>query len=118
MLFDKQNRRLGDLIAGTVVVHEKRTTDMQPNLAAFLTANAADEMADDRLTAVTAEELVLIETYLDRRSQLAPEVQARTRQQIARRITARTGVEPPLDQSFDSFLEMVARQVRNRARYR
>jgi uncharacterized RDD family membrane protein YckC len=119
MLLDKQNRRLGDLVAGTVVVHEQRAADVRPTWAASVTANAvADEVADARLTGITAEELLLIETYLDRRWQLGPEIQARTRQQITRRIVARTGVEPPLDQSLDHFLEMVARQVRNQARYR
>ena len=66
---------------------------------------------------VTAEELVLIETYLSRRFELDAEVRLRTAIQIADRIKAKTGLQPQPHQHVDDFLEEAARKVRDRGRF-
>jgi len=66
---------------------------------------------------VTAEELVLIETYLSRRFELDPDVRLRTAIQIADRIKAKTGLQPQPHQHVDDFLEEAARKVRDRGRF-
>jgi len=113
MMVNKQSRRLGDFVAGTVVVHEKPTDEVRP------TWNTAveDGPTASGLSQVTAEELVLIETYLSRRFELDPDVRLRTAIQIADRIKAKTGLQPQAHQHVDDFLEEAARKVRDRGRF-
>lgn len=114
MMLNKQSRRLGDFVAGTVVVHEKPSEEVRP------TWNTAAEAssASGGMGQVTAEELVLIETYLSRRFELDPEVRLRTAIQIAERIKAKTGLQPQSHQHVDDFLEEAARKVRDGGRFR
>ena len=113
MMFNKQSRRLGDFVAGTVVVHEKPSEEVRP------TWNTTSDTisATGALGLVTADELILIETYLSRRWDLDPEVRLRTAIQIADRIKARTGLEPQARQHVDEFLEEAARKIRDSGRF-
>ena len=113
MMLNQQSRRLGDFVAGTVVVHEKPTDEVRP------TWNTAveDTSASGGIGQVTAEELVLIETYLSRRFELDPDVRLRTAIQIADRIKTKTGLQPQPHQHVDDFLEQAARRVRDRGRF-
>jgi len=113
MMLNRESRRLGDFVAGTVVVHEKPTGEVRPlwNTA----TDAGLSMANVGM--VTADELVLIETYLSRRFDLDPEVRLRTAIQIADRIKQKTGMEPPPHQHVDDFLEESARKIRDSARF-
>jgi len=113
MMLNRQNRRLGDFVAGTVVVHEKPTEEIRPT---WNTATA-EGSAGSALSQVTADELVLIETYLSRRWELDSEVRLRTAIQIADRIKARTGLQPQGHQHVDEFLEEAARQIRDSGRF-
>jgi hypothetical protein len=65
----------------------------------------------------TADELVLIETYLSRRWELDPEVRLGTAIQIADRIKAKTGLETQPGQHVDDFLEEAARKIRDGGRF-
>lgn len=114
MLLNKQSRRLGDFVAGTVVVHEKPTEQVRP------TWNTSSQTvsASGGIGQVTADELVLIETYLSRRFELEPDVRLRTAIQIAERIKAKSGLQPQTHQHVDDFLEEAARQVRDSGRFR
>jgi len=113
MMLNKQSRRLGDYVAGTVVVHEKPSEEVRPT---WNTASQAGS-ATGGMGQVTAEELVLIETYLSRRFDLEPDVRLRTAIQIADRIKAKTGLEPQAHQHVDDFLEEAARKVRDSGRF-
>ena len=114
MMISNQHRRVGDYVAGTVVVHEKPTEEVK------LEWNTISEASPihSQLLQLTSEELVLIETYLHRRADLGLEVRDKTAYQIATRITQRTGLQRHPDQPLDDFLEAVARQVRDTARFR
>jgi uncharacterized RDD family membrane protein YckC len=113
MMCNRQSRRLGDFVAGTVVVHEKPTEEIRP------TWNTATDTASATaaIGQMTAEELVLIETYLSRRFELDPDVRLRTAIQIADRIKAKTGLEPQSHQHVDDFLEEAARKIRDSSRF-
>jgi hypothetical protein len=76
------------------------------------------DAAGSRLAQITSEELVLIETFLQRRFDLDAVVRDQTAYQIAARITAKTGLRPGPEESREHFLEIVARQVRDTARLR
>lgn len=114
MMLNSQNRRLGDYVAGTVVVHDKRTEEVKPDWTA-LTQPAAPS---PQLSLVASEELVLIETYLHRRGDLDLALRDQMAYKIATRITAKTGLQRDPNQSLDDFLEAVARQIRDSARFR
>jgi len=113
MLLNRQSRRLGDFVAGTVVVHEKQLADLRPTWTSG--GRHASQAAFAR---VSTQELTLVETYLQRRFELAPDVREQRAAQIARRISKTTAIECPPEKSIDEFLEDVARQVRDSAGYR
>jgi uncharacterized RDD family membrane protein YckC len=114
MMISQRNQRLGDYLVGSIVVHEKRPEEVRPEWA----ASAVGAEAALQLSAVTPQELVLIETYLQRRDSFDMAVRDQTARQIADRITAKTGIQRPPDQSLDNFLESIARRVRDGARFR
>ena len=114
MMLNSQNRRIGDFVAGTVVVHDQRTEEVRPDW------NTAAEAApaNPQLASLTSDDLVLIETYLQRRFQLEQSVRDNAAFQIGIRITNKTGLQRDPAQSMDDFLEAVARQIRDTARFR
>ena len=114
MMLNRNSRRIGDFVAGTVVVHDRRTDTRPPQWKA--SGNVAVSHAN--LSGVTQEEQQLIETYLQRRIDLDGLVRADMAEQIARRIAARTGLQPEAGQPVDAFLEAVAQRVRDTARFR
>jgi len=114
MMCNQQSRRLGDFVAGTVVVHEKPTEDVRPSW----NISQQGASAAPGLTQVSPEELVLIETYLHRRWDLDKYVRVNTAVQIADRIKAKTGLQPQPNQHVDDFLEEAAKKIRDSAQFR
>jgi uncharacterized RDD family membrane protein YckC len=114
MTISSRNQRLGDLLVGSIVVHDQTGQTIKPGWS----ESSQKTFADLELTKVTPEELVLIETYLQRRDSFDLAVRDATAHQIATRITARTGIQRPAEQSLDDFLESVAKQTRDIARLR
>ena len=113
MMCNRQSRRLGDFVAGTVVVHEKPTEEVRPM---WNTASTPSSTSGG-IGQATADELVLIETYLSRRFELEPEVRLNTAIKIADRIKTKTGLEPQAHQHVDDFLEEAARKIRDSSRF-
>lgn len=114
MMCNQQSRRLGDFVAGTIVVHEKPTEDARPS---WNTSNEGFATAPG-LARATPEELVLIETYLHRRWDIDKYVRLNTALQIAERIKAKTGLQPQPNQHVDDFLEDAARKIRDSGKFR
>jgi uncharacterized RDD family membrane protein YckC len=112
MMLNRHSQRLGDYVAGTVVVHDARSDVAQPDWSGEGNASNPD------VAQLTSGDLVLIETYLQRRLELEPEVRDRTAHQIASRIVAKTGATRAPGQHIDDFLGEVARRVRDTARFR
>jgi uncharacterized RDD family membrane protein YckC len=114
MMLNNQNRRLGDYVAGTVVVHDKRTEEVKPDWNT-VTESAA---TNPQLSLIASEELVLIETYLHRRVDMDLILRDQVAYKIAGRIIEKTGLQRGPNQSLDDFLETSARQIRDTARFR
>jgi uncharacterized RDD family membrane protein YckC len=114
MMLNNRNKRLGDFVAGTVLVHENKIEAV----SAIWNPGALSPLTDLQTAKITGEELLLIETYLNRRNEFDLLVRKKTARQIISMITDRTGVERIEGQSDDAFLEAVARKVRDNARYR
>jgi uncharacterized RDD family membrane protein YckC len=114
MMLNNQNRRIGDYVAGTVVVHDKRTEEVKPDWNTVMEPAATNP----QLSLVASEELVLIETYLHRRVGMDLILRDQVAYKIAGRIAEKTGLQRGPNQSLDDFLEASARQIRDTARFR
>ncbi len=114
MLLNRSSRRLGDFVAGTVVVHEQEAESIAPGW----TASPRSKGLTSQSVHITDAELVLIETYLERRWNFSDSVRDRTARQIADRIKGRASLSPEPGQSIDDFLESVAGQARDVGRLR
>ncbi len=114
MLLSAQNKRLGDYVAGTVVVHEKPLADQANvswNFGTSGTASALD------LTGLSPEEFQLMETFLLRREQLTRDVRASMARQIALRISEKLKIPAEDRQNPEALIEKLASEYRNRARF-
>lgn len=114
MMCNQQNRRVGDFVAGTIVVHDKALESVAPTWG----NHAAGEAVQPGVHKLTPEDLVLIETYLNRRYEVDPLVRTTTAQRIVTIVAQKTGVTKPVDQHDDDFLEDLARQLRDSASFR
>src|SRR5262249_4931348 len=92
MMLDRSSRRLGDFVAGPIVVYDRRGADI-PAL------HSAPDDATVPLPQITAEELALIEAYLMRRTDLDPVVRDEMAGQIIQRVARRAGITPSATQS-------------------
>jgi uncharacterized RDD family membrane protein YckC len=114
MMCNRQNRRLGDYVAGTVVVHDKAIDAVSPGWAPILPQAAATL----EMRKLAPDDLVLVETYLSRRYDLEMTVRENAARQIAAMVEQKAGIERTGGQSDDDFLEAVARQLRDSASLR
>ena len=109
-----QSKRLGDYVAGTVVVHEKpfETVAPQWNEPARV---ATHIYGANRLT---PEEFALVETFLTRRSALDAGIRYDTAAGITRRIEAKLTMPPEGKPSPEKLLEDLSYERRSTAGYR
>ncbi len=119
-LLSRQSKRLGDYVAGTVVVHEKPLETAQAGWENW------EKPASARYNAsrLGTEEIQLLETFLQRRSFLSVEVRAQMSRQIADRLAQKLGVapeerrSPTLPGGDEAFLEALLQERRSLAGYR
>lgn len=111
MMSNKQNRRVGDYVVEAIVVHDKSVEVVAP----FWGERVATEPSQPQLRSLCPDELVLIETYLNRRYELDALVRTTTAQRIVAMVTKKTGMQKPSEERDDDFLEGVARQLRDTA---
>lgn len=116
---DRRSRRLGDIVAGTVVVHDKKEESAQPFLNTSSPEAAATSMGSAEIAGkLTLQELDVIETFLNRRLDLPPGIREQSAKRIADAIAAKLSVPPEGREPDERFLESVAREFRNTARFR
>jgi uncharacterized RDD family membrane protein YckC len=116
MLISKENKRVGDYAAGTVVIHEKPLQGV--NSIWQQSATPAQPPAAGPVPQLTVEELQLVEAFLDRRGSLEPHVRSAMAHQIADRLAARWSVPAEDRPDAEKFLEAAAEQRRQTARFR
>ena len=113
--FSPQNKRLGDYVAGTVVVHEKPFETVAPQWDAPSLV-AAHHYGANRLT---PEEFALVETFLSRRGALEAGVRYDTAAGIVRRIESKLTLPPEVEKpSAEKLLEELSNERRSTAGYR
>jgi len=132
----KHHQRLGDLAAGTLVVHEREQLDAPSTSpsARSLTAgifeqpanssnlperrkNAVD-LASTGIQRLSISDLEVLEGFFARRLDFNMETRARLAERIAGSIQAKSGLAIPAGISTETFLEEVAHQLRDMARIR
>ena len=115
-LISPQNKRLGDYLAGTVVVHEKPLQAGQ----SLWQVSAAPMLVMAPAREVTPAEFHLVEAFLERRDTFAADVRRSTARQIAERISQRMGPALQVEalREPEKFLETLAEQFRNTGRFR
>lgn len=116
MLLNSKNRRLGDFVAGTLVVHDNKA---QESDLFFNTPEKTSAFPVYQAGRLGVPEVELIETFLARRLDIPADVRQQSAVRIANMISAKLGIDPssrPADN--ENFLELVVREFRNRAQYR
>jgi uncharacterized RDD family membrane protein YckC len=119
MAISKKNQRLGDMLAGTIVVHERAQAARPTWIAeapAVSTTTAAPAMIPE-LAALDVRDLRLIEAFLNRRQQLQGFVRLNSADQIVLHIRNKAGIGPDAGEGPETFLERIARGLRDQARF-
>jgi uncharacterized RDD family membrane protein YckC len=110
LLFTRDSQRLGDLVAGTLVVYQEpvETDSLLPDLPApeeFETFLPAVQLA-----AIPSDAISLAAEYLRSRTELAPRPRQEIAAELVELIRETSGLEPRPAQSAESFLTSVVRQ--------
>jgi uncharacterized RDD family membrane protein YckC len=110
----KRSQRLGDIVAGTIVVRER--TGATPTAPAFFTVPPGYESyaATVDVSGLDGRDYQAVRAYLLRAANLRPEARGRVATDLARTIAARARHVPPPGVSPDLFLAVVAANVQAR----
>jgi uncharacterized RDD family membrane protein YckC len=114
IFLSRQSKRLGDYVAGTVVVHEKTLEGVRP----YLATNIDETLPPVDVSRVALEEVQLIETFLNRRDSLEPAVRTTMASQIAERLAKKMELQIHGWPRTERFLEAVIEQCRQSDRFR
>jgi uncharacterized RDD family membrane protein YckC len=112
MMISKENRRIGDYVAGTLVVHEKSAEEVDPDLQNLDQTSGVTVST----TGLTGNDLELIESFLHRRLSLEPMVRSATAIRMVQYLAGK-GVAPVSGQSDEEFLQVVAKAIRDGQRF-
>ena len=116
VLLSRQNKRLGDFVTGTIVVHEKSLVDAKPVWESPPAGQTgpSTSFGSERLT---PEEFALVEAFLNRRSSLPADVRFTMADQIAKQIRPKLSVPPGELLYAEKLLEAVVQERRSSAGY-
>lgn len=113
MFLSPQNKRLGDYVAGTIVIHDRKPEEDD----IFFNTNK-DEVAEGINVAVlTPDDIHAIETFLQRRLDLDLDVRYRTAVRLADHFRQKCEVPAGEHAIPENFLEFLVRGYRRGARF-
>lgn len=125
----RDHQRLGDLAAGTLVVRDRiEEAPISSESTRTFTANiftppvpnpephALLLLPDHDVAKLSSADLQVLESFLARRLDMPLDTRATLARRIASAIQGKSGLEPPANVSDETFLEVVARQLRDVAR--
>ncbi len=134
IFLSKQNQRLGDMVAGTLVVHDREVDTPhwgEMGNRTFTAASFAPPTPENSplapphlsvvlptpsLTKLSGSDLQVLEGFFARRLDMELAVRAALAAKIAAALCAKSGLSIPPDTSVETFLEAVAHQLREVAR--
>jgi uncharacterized RDD family membrane protein YckC len=115
-LMTKENKRLGDLVVGSLVVRESSLRELkptwQPAQPSTLAVGAPIGSAH-----LSVEEFALVESFLHRRLELEPNVRFRMADEIVRRLKPNLTLPAENTSSSEKILEALAYERRATSRY-
>jgi uncharacterized RDD family membrane protein YckC len=125
----RDHQRLGDLAAGTLVVRDRiEEAPISREATRTFTANiftppapaaephAAFTLPDHEVAKLSGADLQVLESFFARRLDMPLATREALAQRIASAIQTKSGLEPPVGASIETFLEVAARQLRDVAR--
>ncbi len=124
MFLTRRQQRLGDLVAGTLVVHERdieaplesmggSRTFTAPSFTPAATPPRESKLPADAIALLTLADLQTIESYLTRRLDVPIETRARLADKLAENISRKMNLEIPPAMSKETFLEETAFTLRS-----
>jgi uncharacterized RDD family membrane protein YckC len=113
VLVSKKSKRLGDFVAGTIVVHERALEDIKPVWETGI-ASSELKLGSEHLT---LEDLALVEAFLNRRSSLAADVRYNAAAQIVDRLKPKLQIPEGVSLRNEQLLEAIASERRALAKY-
>ncbi len=111
LLLTRDSQRLGDLVAGTLVVYQEpvETGSLLAELPVDLEWEAL--LPADQVAAVPQEAISLTDEYLRFRGELAPRARQEVAAELAGLIGDSSGLRPQANQSVESFLLALVRRA-------
>jgi uncharacterized RDD family membrane protein YckC len=113
VLLSKKSKRLGDFVAGTIVVHERALEDIKP-VWEMGAASDGLKLGSEHLT---LEDLGLVEAFLNRRSSLAGDVRYNAAAKIVDRLRPKLQIPEGVSLRNEQLLEAIASERRASAKY-
>jgi uncharacterized RDD family membrane protein YckC len=110
-IFTKENKRLGDLLVGSLVVRESSLADMRPVWHPEQDPRFSS-LAPLGSTRLSAEDCALIDSFLNRRFDLEPNVRFRMAEDILRRLKPQLTLPAENTLSTEKLLEALAYERR------
>ncbi len=110
MFVDKRARRLGDLVAGTLVVRMSRAVTLDSLGTGAAAAPASATLSLVGIEQITRQDIDIVSDFLSKRGGFASDVRLRLALQIANALRTRLGI--PLGGDSERFLEYIEQQYR------
>ena len=113
-MLNPQNRRLGDMVAGSLVIREGSLADLRPD---WPSSQATQPPAFLSAVRLSIEDLTLIETFFARRSELPADVRSSMAASILQRVCPKRTPTWDSGLSAESILERLAYERRSAGGY-
>ncbi|MCP4151798.1 MAG: RDD family protein, partial [bacterium] len=109
-ILDKKSRRLGDIVADTIIVHEIRFQLEEPAFQTKLKSSGMKEPDFAPNVKLNEEELYVIRRFLNQRHLLSTEKQSAIAEKLADKVKTRLKIKKSLNSKNILFLESVYRK--------
>jgi len=112
MFISPQNKRLGDYVAGTIVIHDRKPEEDD------IFFNTKEDISEGiNFSVLTPDDLHAIETFLQRRLDLDIDVRQRTAMRLSDHFRQKCEVPAGEHANPENFLEFLVRGYRRGARF-
>jgi len=112
MFLSPQSKRIGDYVAGTVVIHDRGSEED----AIFFNTRGDDAAEDIHYSTLTTGDLQVMETFLQRRLELPLEVRRKTAEKLAKHFREKCSVPEGTHADNENLLELLVRGFRRSGR--
>ncbi|MBE9156838.1 RDD family protein [Nodosilinea sp. LEGE 06152] len=108
ILLSKTEKRVGDWLAGTLVVQTDPVTNSQIRVPERSQAIGKDLLALVEITRLSPDDFATVREFLQRRQAMSPKAKTLVSDQLARRFRGQLGLETlPTEMTTDTFLEAI-----------